>query len=357
MKNLVDYKDNIHSCSKCGLCQAVCPIYKITGNDCTVSRGHFIMLRAFIDGKLKMTKKINKYLNLCLKCGACTRFCPSEIDVVDIVAAAKAEYFNSNKLEQIISKFQKIFIFGLGIKALSLFNPKPISKSFDKKVLYFGGCGAECDKKLNESVVKLLNACGIEVIIPHFECCGIPFFVKGDKESFEYYMNSFFAILKKYGVNEIVTTCASCEKTLNSYKKYSENVDYKVNNIYSYLRENNLLLTLKNTVKVTFHKPCNLSNYDDIKWILESTKKLEYVPMQDYDKCCGFNGILNFKEYKILSNLFKEKKDNILNTKSKIVLTSCLGCEFALKIFSFGKYRVKDFIKFLGENVEQKKLI
>ena len=93
MKNLAEYKENIHSCSKCGLCQAVCPIYKITGNDCTVSRGQFIMLRGLIKGDLKMSAKLNRYLDLCLKCGACSKFCPSGIDVVDIITSAKAEFF------------------------------------------------------------------------------------------------------------------------------------------------------------------------------------------------------------------------------------------------------------------------
>ena len=48
MKQLVDFKKEIHKCSKCGLCQAECPIYKITGNDCSVSRGQFIMLKGFL---------------------------------------------------------------------------------------------------------------------------------------------------------------------------------------------------------------------------------------------------------------------------------------------------------------------
>lgn len=50
MKKLEDFKEDINKCSKCGLCQSVCPVYKITGNDCAVSRGKFVML----DGVLKV---------------------------------------------------------------------------------------------------------------------------------------------------------------------------------------------------------------------------------------------------------------------------------------------------------------
>ncbi len=347
MKSLADFDNQIHSCSKCGLCQSVCPIYKITGNDCTVSRGQFIMLRGVIKNKLKMSKTINRYLDLCLKCGACTKFCPSGIDVVDIVASAKAEYFKMSKLEKLISRFQKVFVFGLGVRVLKFLKQKHKSKNFDKKVVYFGGCKGE-----DASVIKLLNALNIEVITPDFDCCGIPFYVRGDFETFKDYMNKFFEKLQATGIREIVTTCASCEKTLKSYKKWSVNSDYEVKNVYEYIREKELKLTLKKAQKVTFHKPCNLSNFDDIRWILENTKNLEYVEMQDYEKCCGLNGITKIGEYKIFSELFKEKRANIIDSGAKVVLTACAGCEASLKLFSLGKYKVYDLTDFLTKGLK-----
>jgi len=346
MQDLVDCKEIIHSCSKCGLCQSVCPVYKITGNDCTVSRGHFIMLYGMIKGKLKMSKTINRYLDLCLKCGACSKFCPSEIDVVDIIAFAKAEYFKVHHWEKFISFFQKHFVFGLGLNILKIFSKNKKSKKFDKKVLYFGGCGTKING--NSSVVKILNACQIEVITPDFECCGIPFYVRGDLNNYEKYKKSFKEKIEKYGITDIVTTCASCEKTLKSYKL--ENI--KIKNIFEYIRENNLEISLKKHEKITFHKPCNLNNYDDIKYILNNTNNLEYIEMNDFDKCCGLNGVSKLKEYKIMSKIFSDKHKNIIDSGAKTVLTSCLGCEFILKTFSLNKYRVYDLTSFLAKNIE-----
>ena len=110
MKQLEDFKEDIHKCSKCGICQGECPIYKITGNDCSVSRGQFIMLKGVINGDLKLSKTINRYLDLCLKCNACTKFCPSGIDVVDIIISAKAKYFNAHPCEKLKTFIQKYFI-------------------------------------------------------------------------------------------------------------------------------------------------------------------------------------------------------------------------------------------------------
>ena len=341
MKELAEYKNQIHSCSKCGLCQSVCPIYKITGNDCSVSRGHFIMLRGLLKGELKMSPKINRYLDLCLKCGACTKFCPSGNDVVDVIASAKAEYFNSHPFEKIISFVQKNFIFGLGVTFLKIFSKNQKSKKFDKKVVYFGGCSGKL--KGNRAVVKILNACGVEVLTPDFDCCGIPFYVRGDKRTYEECAKKY---LKKLdGVMDVVTTCASCEKTIKHFSS-----EIKVRNIFEYMRANGLKLKLKKNKKVTFHKPCNIDNFDDIRWILDNTENLEYVKMEDFDKCCGLNGITKLNEYSIMSKLFFDKHNKILKSGAKTVLTSCFGCEIALKMFSFGKYSVEDFTEFLAKN-------
>lgn len=340
MKKLADYEKNIHSCSKCGLCQAVCPVYKITGNDCTVSRGHFIMLRGLLKGELKMSKKINRYLDLCLKCGACSKFCPSGIHIVDIIASAKAEYFKSHPLEKLISFVQEKFVFTLGINILGLFSKKVKSKKFEKKVVYFGGCGGNL--KGNSAVVNLLNSCNIEVISPKFNCCGIPYYVRGDFETYSKHREKFLDILKEFEGYEVVTTCASCEKTL---KKEGVNVK----NIFEYIKENNLKLALRKSTKVTFHKPCNIENFSDIEWVLKNTENLQYIEMQDYDKCCGLNGI--FKNKTILSDIWNSKHRNIINSGTKIVLTSCLGCEFALAIFSGGKYKIQDLTEFLAKNI------
>ena len=349
MKTLYDCKDEIHSCSKCGLCQSVCPVYKITGNDCTVSRGHFIMLRGLIKGELKMSKTINRYLDLCLKCGACTDFCPSGIDIVDIVALAKAEYFQLHKREKVKSAVINLLIKSLDIlKLFHSFAPK--SKTFEKKVIYFGGCGAKAEGVSH--IIKIFNSMNVEVIVPDFDCCGFPFFVKGDMKSFDIYMNKFYSVIEKYGDYDIVVNCATCEKTLKSYSKWHQGKEIKIRNVFEYIRENNLQLELAKPRKVTYHKPCNLKDFDNVKWVLENTKNLEYVEMKDYDTCCGMEGVGNLKERKIMSKLFRTKHENIKATKTKTVLTSCLACKMTLSMNSAFKYKVWDFADFLAKNIK-----
>ena len=344
MRTLYDCKEDIHSCSKCGLCQSVCPVYKITGNDCTVSRGHFIMLKGFLKGELKMSKIINKYLDICLKCGACSKFCPSGIDVVDIVALAKAEYFKLHKVEKTKTYLLKSLITGLNY--INKHVKKVTSKNFEKKVIYFGGCGGA-----NQNVIKILNSMNIEVISPDFECCGFPFFVNGDMQTFVQYMDKFYSLIEGYENYDIVTNCATCEKTLKSYTKWGGK-KINIKNVFEYIRENNLQFKLNKHQKVTYHKPCNMNNYSDVEYVLRNTKNLEYIEMKEYDLCCGLEGIKNIKEHKIMSELFRQKRENIKNTGAKTVLTSCLACKITLTLLSFGRYKVHDFIDFLAKNTK-----
>ena len=353
MKNLESSKEILHSCSKCGLCQSVCPLYKASGNDCTVSRGMFIMLRGYLNNEFKLTSKINDYLDMCLKCGACSNFCPSEIDVVDIICQAKAEYFKLHKSEKIMSLIDKHVILGLGFKLLSFFRRNSKSKKFDKKVVYFGGCANKI--RSNKAIINLLNKCKIEVLNPDFECCGVMFLMRGDFETFNTYIKSYIAKLKKVGIKDVVTTCASCEKILKKYTKWSDDEylkDVNIKNIYEYIVENSLQFELKKEQKISYHKPCNIKNFEQIKYLLENTKNLEYIEMRDFDKCCGLNGLPKTFKYKILYKIFKSKRDCIINSGAKKILTSCLGCETALKTYSFGAYEVEDLIEFLSKNAK-----
>ena len=93
-----------------------------------------------------------------------------------------------------------------------------------------------------------------------------------------------------------------------------------------------------------------INNYGDIEWVLKNTENLEYNKMVGYDDCCGLSGLTNFREYRVLSRIFKNKQKNIIVNGSKNVLTSCLGCETALKVYSFNKYKVFDLLEFLAKN-------
>lgn len=87
MKSLNIFKEDIKSCSRCGLCMAVCPVYQITKNDCTSPRGKLILLYEILKKNIKPSKKMKNYMNMCINCEKCTQYCPGKIDITKISKA------------------------------------------------------------------------------------------------------------------------------------------------------------------------------------------------------------------------------------------------------------------------------
>ena len=57
---LEKFKKDINNCSRCGLCQAVCPVFQETKNDCTSPKGKFTMLNELLNNGEKPSKDLKK---------------------------------------------------------------------------------------------------------------------------------------------------------------------------------------------------------------------------------------------------------------------------------------------------------
>lgn len=379
MKKLEDFADDINKCSKCGLCQSVCPVYKITGNDCAVSRGKFVMLDGVLKGDLKLNKNIEKYLDMCLKCGKCKDFCPSNIDVCEIFNTAKYECAKNT----IQGKFEKFFesklVFGTFMKFMKIFRRINSAASISGnrgegciKLLYFKGCVNNVYPKTERALKKIFSNLNVEIIERDFDCCGLPFLSSGNMERFEEVKKYNLALMDS-DFDYILTDCASCESTLKGYfnsthaplttedKKTSferavarSDGGFSFVNAAEFLAGQNIKFKFKKPVKVTFHKPCHLENDDFLKPLLQKCENVEYIEAEDYDECCGFAGEFALKNHKISKNISVKKANNIAKTNADIVLTTCPACILGIKqgfLFSGKKFpKIMNIMEFLADS-------
>lgn len=361
MKQLKDFKEELNKCSKCGLCQSACPIYKLSQNDCAVSKGKFIMLHGVTKGELKLSANINKYLDMCLKCGKCNDFCPSGIDVCQILNTAKYEYMRGSFLGEIINFLESKYIFSNFIKILSViskpFRPKRNILNPAVKVVYFKGCVNQVCPRTDNYINKIFKNLPVEIMEPDFDCCGLPFLSEGNLERFEQ--------AAKYNLEKLntdydylITDCASCESTILDYPKYIENQaaqnlkPEKSINWGDLIVAKGIKFKFKKQIKVTFHKPCHLKNDAFFKRIIKNCENIEYVEMDNYDECCGFAGSFSMKNRGFSLELSANKADNILKTKADYVITTCPGCILGLEqglILKKGKTKVLSLLEFLAK--------
>lgn len=329
MKQLNDFAKDINKCSKCGLCQAVCPIYKITGNDCAVSKGKFVMLEGVLKGDLKLSKTINKYLEMCLKCGKCSDFCPSGIDVCKIFNTAKAEYIKDKPEGKLVKFIESKFVFDNLMNVFGKLNQtRPLPQQDNTTLLFFKGCANKIFPSSERALKKLFSKLPYNLIdSDKIKCCGVPFLSSGNIERYETVQEYNTNIINNSNCDYILTDCASCLAALKNY----ENINKPIIDVIEFLSCLDLEFKFQRHIRVTFHKPCHFNNYDAFIKLIGKCKNIEYVEMPEFDECCGFAGQFAVTNRKLSLEISKNKIINAISTAPDIILTSCPACIMGLK--------------------------
>lgn len=393
MKKLKDYSEDIYKCSKCGFCQAACPVFQETGLETVVSRGKFTLLNGVLTGKIKFTPKLANYLDMCLGCKACYDFCPSGISAEEIVIAARAENFKVNgisflkkliiwcfksnarlnllklaliiykstgfiyiaeKFSNILGKYGNVIkIFNQQLKEnikYKKLNPvkekiNGVKKEKNLKIVYFPGCiNNYVNQSAKSAVVMVLEKNGIEVQIPeNLSCCGISSRSAGDIKTFKTLAEHNIKLIPE-DIDYLVTDCASCGSAWEFYHSLFEGelkqkayMLYKKSiNINSLLEKIDIYIPDKISLNetVTYHDPCHLARFQHVteepRSLLKKIPGVEYREMKEADKCCGAAGTFCLVKPEISRAISEKKAHNILETSADKVCTSCSACKIGL---------------------------
>lgn len=75
-QRLMSLDDKITACMKCGMCQAVCPMFGASGMEADVARGKLALIDNLAHEMLKDPASVSDKLGRCLLCGSCQAACP-----------------------------------------------------------------------------------------------------------------------------------------------------------------------------------------------------------------------------------------------------------------------------------------
>jgi glycolate oxidase iron-sulfur subunit len=368
---LAQFREDISRCVKCGACRAVCPTFLLEREESLSPRGRLALVRAVLDGRLKVSARFKDRLATCTGCLACEAACPSSVPVTRIIQVAKEQavtesgagvinaaisevvkhpvlFRSAAWLAPLLLHYAKEQGSGIGgdddrlpgrVQRSHRTGPRRQGQGTKGTILFFPGCAvAYLQRDIGIATVGVLSKMGYEVIIPKgLKCCGRPLLSLGDhRAAAELAEHNREQFAKQKG-DVIVTACASCSLTFK--KEYPRLLppgrSPAVLDIHEFLstRINSAQLgPLSKTV--TWHDPCHLGRGQGLsktaRDILLAIPGLALVEMKNADRCCGFGGVMRMTHKELSDGIAEDKARSIIATAVSTVVTGCPGCRLQI---------------------------
>ncbi|MEW6757555.1 MAG: FAD-linked oxidase C-terminal domain-containing protein [Acidobacteriota bacterium] len=208
-------------CHGCGTCRDFCPTAGATDYELASSRGRAHLLQALLSGELAPREarrpEVREIFESCLGCSQCALHCPTGVDVAPVAAAYREAF--TPRLQRLRDGFlarlpalgytavpgaarlaEGRAVRALGGALLGLrtdlkapplaprfaFDPGRLHR-FDApsngngRAAYFYGCYGNTYNPDGEAAlaVRVLNALGVDVVVPAQACCGVSKFARG----------------------------------------------------------------------------------------------------------------------------------------------------------------------------------
>ena len=256
-------EDQLVVCMRCGMCQAVCPLYAQTGREADVARGKLALLDGLLREMFSDPTGVAERLNKCLLCGSCAANCPSGVSALELFLKARAiltgytglpatkkailrgMLAHPKLLDRVLewgSRFQGLFAKPInqvvGTSCARFVNPILRERHFlplasepfhrqvpsmrstagngDLKVAFFVGC--LIDKifpRVAHATLKALSHHQVGTFVPAYQgCCGIPALSSGDLATFHQLVRYNLELFTAQRFDYLVTACATCTSTI-----------------------------------------------------------------------------------------------------------------------------------------------
>ncbi|MDO5483329.1 MAG: (Fe-S)-binding protein [Desulfovibrionaceae bacterium] len=321
-QRLMALDDAITACMKCGLCQAVCPMFGVSGMEADVARGKLALISNLAHEMIQDPEAVADKLGRCLLCGSCQASCPPGVQSMDVFLEAREvvnAYIGLNPVKKMVFRtmlanpglfnfamrvgapMQRLMFretkdaqgtvcapmlnFMLGDRHMRPLAQKPLHARYGTindlcptdgiKVAFYPGCmGDKMYVDMAEACLKVLRHHKVAIYMPKgLACCGIPALSSGDAEGMLKQMKVNLGLLSQTMFDYLVTPCGSCTATIKEYwPRYAERLDgaaaAQARKLAAKTMDINAFLVdvlkvqaaepAENAAKVTFHDSCHL---------------------------------------------------------------------------------------------------
>ena len=332
------------TCTLCGFCKSVCPYFEDNQWDPSVARGKVILAYGLSRGEIPADDSVIERLYQCTTCKDCERRCPSNIQVVEIVEAARADLVeagcalpahkrivkNIKKTKNPYGEKQKVDL-GADVK------PADIG--------YFVGCTARYRMpEVATHTISILRKLGVDFTLVDEVCCGSTLKRTGqDDELTKGLMMANIEAVKRLGIKKLLFTCAGCLKMFREEYPKHVKVDFETEHLVEFLAKLDLKLRpLKR--KITYHDPCHIGRhlkvYDAPRIVIKMIPGATFVEMKENKesaRCCGGGGGVRSADPAAAQRI-ASRRVIAASEVADLLVTSCPFCVTNLR---FGNELVK----------------
>ena len=273
-QRLMALDDRITACMKCGMCQAVCPMYGASGMEADVARGKLALIDNLAHEMIQDPEAVSDKLGRCLLCGSCQAACPPGVQIMDVFMEARElvnAYLGLHPVKKMIFRallpqpglfnlamrvgapMQGLMFrstgapqgtvcapmlnFMLGDRHMRPLAKKPLHvrhgalderrQSGGIKVAFYPGCmGDKMYVDMAEACLKVLHHHNVAVFMPKgLTCCGIPALSSGDADGMVKQMKANLKALDGVDFDYILSPCGSCTSTIKElWPRYADRI-------------------------------------------------------------------------------------------------------------------------------------
>ena len=326
------YRQQILQCSRCGYCQAVCPVFGATLRPAFNARGKMLLLKEIMDGKTELNDELIDTLFQCTTCAACYQNCPSGVNVPEVIKQARKDMVNIGSCHPAFTGMNEVLQKHTNIYAED--EPEDFDRERNQQAecVFFAGCvGQYREDEATEAVLDLLDRLKVNYTMVDEVCCSGVLEDVGHSINADLAAKNVKAIMAT-GARTLITGCPYCYRTFKNKEPYAplrEN-NIKIVHISQFLKDFDL--GVSTDLKVTYHDPCDLGRhcgiYDDPRQTIRKIAP-NFVEMPHHHAtslCCGSGGGARGAYAKNSLAMAKRRLGEALDLGVDLLVTECNSC-------------------------------
>jgi glycolate oxidase iron-sulfur subunit len=360
----------LRACVHCGMCNATCPTYQLTGDEMEGPRGRIYLMKQALEGATPTRLTLN-HLDSCLSCRACETTCPSGVQyhrLYDIGHAAVAKAVKRPWPERMMREAIRrvtvspaLFRWAVTLGRLVKFalpetlkakipaqvavGPRPAA-SHRRTMLMLTGCvQSAVAEHFNAATARVFDRLGVQLIeAPRAGCCGAVSFHldAADKARAQARANlDAWAPLIAAGAEALIVNSSGCAAFIRdypdvlrddpAYRDLARRVADLVRDPIEVLEAAPELAPRRapTAPRIAVHEPCTLQHGLKLTGRVGGLlARLGYdpQPVADNHLCCGSAGAYSLLQSEMSGKLKANKLAALNASEPAAIYTANIGC-------------------------------